>query len=441
MKILKLFFMFLLLNSCLDSKQRQTTFNTQDNSQTSEPAGGENNPDTSDNDPGNSDTIAPIISEGLPKGELNYDISQVEMTLASDEVALCRYSDMVDSEFIDMTNMEVTNDLTHKQMLSGLMPGETYEYFIKCIDGSDNLSEELQISFSIKDAPAPLPPADYYRNFEGNYIPLTARSAAELAQSNGCFGRDYDDFFTRDLCVATNANELQDSASEKSNLHARTGSSSVRFYLKPSDPNNWPSGEPTHRTELRVLEKIGNIIPPLGTESWYGFSTYFPSDFVFVPNQNNLPELHRFIFVQFQHGGPGSPNLSLQVLGDKIVLRQKTGLADTNGVVSTDYQVGAITKGAWHDFVLRVVWENNNTGLFQLWFNNNLVVQKFNTDTSYDDVNNGSRIKFGMYYWRWKEKSIVEESFDLGIYDREIFFDDMRLYTGPNGYDRVKPRD
>ncbi|MCB9091447.1 MAG: heparin lyase I family protein [Halobacteriovoraceae bacterium] len=391
--------------------------------------------------PSGTDTTAPQVSNGSPSGALSSGTQQVEISVSTDENAQCRYSSNLGNSYESMQNFSQTGETVHQSSVSSLQDGQSYEYAVLCKDSSGNISDEYLIRFSIDQQQSTSLPPDLYRNFEGTFIPMDARTSSELSQNNGCFGDDYDDYFYRDTCVSNIDNELTDSASEKSNVVARSGSNSVRFFLRPSDPNNWPSGEPTHRVELRPKDSAANYLPALGTENWYGFSTYFPSDFKFVPNIDKLPELHRFIIVQFQHGGPGSPTLSLQVIGDNLVLRQKMGYADTDGVTSTDYIVDKINRGSWSDIVLRVVWQNNGTGLFQLWQNGSLKVQKFSTDTSYKDSQAGSRIKFGMYYWRWKEKSIVQESFNMGITEREIFFDEMRIYQGSNGYDRVVPRD
>ncbi len=274
-----------------------------------------------------------------------------------------------------------------------------------------------------------------YEDFEGSFNPVQKRTASELAKSNGCFGNNYNDTFRRDVCVFVGDDELKVLKSQRSTSQARKGSNSVQFYLEPTQPDgNFPTApfEATHRNELRIDSKNPqgwNMLPPSGVERWYGFSTYFPTNFVFAPSA--IANEIRFAFAQWQHGLPGSPAVAFEVMGDRVE-------CNLLFVKPRGHDCGAIERGKWMDWVVRIVWKNSG-GQVEVWRNGSKVLTNLNLKTVYDGVGNGGRFKFGMYYWRWKGKTDVENSINAGITHRELYFDEVRLYEGNHGYDLVRP--
>jgi len=303
---------------------------------------------------------------------------------------------------------------------------------------------ELQVSSSAASFFL-LPPsntANIYMGFESSAEPMQQMADREpdpTGAGNGCGeGESWNSFYKYNVCVATTC-PLSDMALERSSQYARKGSTSLRCYLKPTPLNNWPNGsggEATHRAELAPHHNSPIPRYPLeGEEMWYGISYFFPNDFVFAPQ--NIANDIRFIIAQWQHGSPGSPVIALEVMGDKVVLQRQTGQSENSNWVDP-VEIGTIKKGKWMDFVIRVKW-NKSGGKIQIWVNDLLSYDMQNVQTIYSNLNNGGGFKIGLYYWRWKEQSSVQNSLDAGIAYREIFIDEVREYHGVDGYAAVSP--
>jgi hypothetical protein len=266
---------------------------------------------------------------------------------------------------------------------------------------------------------------DIYEPFEHVAPALSERSASELAQSNGCFSRGFGQFHERAMCLAT-TRPVTDLVSETSPSRARAGKSSMRFVLKPTPLEDWPSGEATHRNEL-APDGAWEYFPAVGEERWYGFSVLFPEDFVFAPPA--IASTNRFIIAQWQHGTAGSPAVSFEVLGDKLQVVLNGGTAPDGIHEVGRGDVATITRGEWLDFMLRVVWHKTQ-GAVVVWSQGTAVFEQLALQTVYDNKDNGGQMKVGIYYWRWKNQSDVKAALDAGIVDREVFFDELREYHG-----------
>ncbi len=278
---------------------------------------------------------------------------------------------------------------------------------------------------------------DIYMDFEDSVEPfeeIPARDPDPDGTGNGCFSNDWNAFYKTDICVAE-SRPLSDIAVERSDRYARAGSYSERFYIQPSPLDDWPPGEATHRVELAPQSNSPFNVPYEGDIVWYGASYYFPSDFVFAPD--DISNDIRFIISQWQHGSPGSPSLSFEVHGDMIALAHKTGVS-TDAEFHEPIPLETISRGEWMDFVIKVKWSQTN-GVVEIWVNGEKKFDDQSIQTIYDDLDHGGRFKFGMYYWRWKEIESVEDSLEAGITYREIFIDEVRQYMGLEGYNTVVP--
>jgi hypothetical protein len=92
---------------------------------------------------------------------------------------------------------------------------------------------------------------------------------------------------------------------------------------------------------------------PVGSERWYGWSMYTPSDFA----TSNL----WMVFTQWKGFRGGSPPLALEMAGDRVQL------------VSNPFRVrqdlGSVSslKGGWSRFVMGVKWSNSGAGWVEMW--------------------------------------------------------------------------
>ena len=98
-----------------------------------------------------SDTTPPVRSNGSPTGELSAGTTQTTLFLTTDENATCRYSTTSGVPYSSMTNtFSNTGGTSHSTTITGLSNGNTYNYYIKCIDDSNNANtDDYLISFSI----------------------------------------------------------------------------------------------------------------------------------------------------------------------------------------------------------------------------------------------------------------------------------------------------
>ena len=242
--------------------------------------------------------------------------------------------------------------------------------------------------------------------------------------------------YQRAICIAnTRYFEDEDSFSDRTTVYSRKWDYSHRFFLRATPLADWPTGEweeATHRNEFHPRGD-STPYPEIGSESWYGFSVYMPNGTKFPPEDiaNGLV----FLFAQWQHGTPGSPAVALELIGDKIYMTRNRG-------TSTDYrsdgseEIGTFVPGQWLDFVIKIDWDKTD-GAVDAWINWEKKYEANNIQTVYNDLDHGSLLKFGIYYWRWKNKDEVERAYQNGLEEREIFFDEVKIYNGTNGYSVV----
>jgi len=104
-----------------------------------------------------SDTTPPVRSNGSPTGELPAGTTQVTLSLTTDEDATCRYSTTPGIPYASMTNtFSNTGGTSHSTTITGLSNGNTYNYYIKCIDTHNNANtDDYLISFSIASVAPP----------------------------------------------------------------------------------------------------------------------------------------------------------------------------------------------------------------------------------------------------------------------------------------------
>ncbi len=104
------------------------------------------------------DTTPPYRYNGLPSGTLPIGTQSVSLSLNTDEWAYCRYATTAGVEYSAMTGIiSDTLSLFHSTVINNLVGGNTYYYYIRCIDSKDNANtDDYLISFFI---PAPGGPA------------------------------------------------------------------------------------------------------------------------------------------------------------------------------------------------------------------------------------------------------------------------------------------
>ena len=146
------------------------------------------------------------------------------------------------------------------------------------------------------------------------------------------------------------------------------GSHAARFVVRSGDNPIGASGE-----RAQVLSKTGERE---GVESWWKWSTLFPSGFRPIDGSMNIfsgwhhtgPTCHAP--VQFLVNGSKNPaQLELRISGGKF--NPATCKTSSGG----SWAVGELKRGVWQTFVFHVRWSSHDDkGLVELWRNGQKVV-------------------------------------------------------------------
>jgi len=110
------------------------------------------------------DTTPPVRSNGTPSGALPAGTTQTNMSLITDEAATCKYSTSVGTDYSLMTNtFSTTGETSHSQLITGLVNGQAYNYYVRCNDAAGNVNtNDFPISFSVDSPPSPPSGNVYY---------------------------------------------------------------------------------------------------------------------------------------------------------------------------------------------------------------------------------------------------------------------------------------
>jgi len=105
------------------------------------------------------DSSPPLRESGLPDAVLPAGTTASQLSLNTDEIATCKFSDVGGLDFSLIPNTFTTTGGTeHLASISGLTDSTEYNYFIRCVDELGNVNaNDLIILFSVGDVPVPNP--------------------------------------------------------------------------------------------------------------------------------------------------------------------------------------------------------------------------------------------------------------------------------------------
>jgi hypothetical protein len=103
------------------------------------------------------DTTPPVRSNGQPVGTLPVGTTTTTLQLTTDEAATCRYATAAGTSFAAMPNVFATTGGTgHATGVGGLANGNTYTFYVRCIDSAGNANtNDFVITFSVAAPPPP----------------------------------------------------------------------------------------------------------------------------------------------------------------------------------------------------------------------------------------------------------------------------------------------
>jgi len=111
-----------------------------------------------------SDTEAPIISNGSPSGTLAAGSTETDISVDTNEDASCRYSTSANVAYADMSgNFSSSDKRRHVAHISALVSGQSYKYFVRCQDIAGNAnSHDYSIVFDVAVAAGKSGPAIFF---------------------------------------------------------------------------------------------------------------------------------------------------------------------------------------------------------------------------------------------------------------------------------------
>jgi uncharacterized protein YraI len=172
----------------------------------------------------------------------------------------------------------------------------------------------------------------------------------------------------------------------------RQGHYAARFVVGPGDNPLKSTGE---RAEVYWETREAE-----GTESWWAWSTYFPTGF--HPNRGAWN-----IFTQWHHtGNTCSPPIAFEVNNysspAKLRLDLRAGqlrLSDCQPSYKRTWDFRRLVRNRWTNFIFHVKWSSNKSiGFVQVWLNGRQVIPKTHVPTLYKGM--GVVVRQGFYRGR-----------------------------------------
>ena len=101
------------------------------------------------------DTTPPVRSGGQPTGTLAAGTTQTSLTLTTNENATCRYGTVAGVTYANLpTLFTSTGGVSHSSLVTGLVNGGNYTYYVRCQDGAGNANtNDFAIVFSVAAPP------------------------------------------------------------------------------------------------------------------------------------------------------------------------------------------------------------------------------------------------------------------------------------------------
>lgn len=101
------------------------------------------------------DTQAPNIRSLTPNNQtFPATTTSTTLTANTSENAFCKYSTNGYADYASMSAFDNTNSTTNTTLITGLNPGQVYDYYVLCKDAAGNPSSQGHITFSVSPIPA-----------------------------------------------------------------------------------------------------------------------------------------------------------------------------------------------------------------------------------------------------------------------------------------------
>lgn len=126
---------------------------------------------------GHFDVTAPTLSNGGPSGALSAGTESVSMELSTNESSTCKYDTFPNTAYASMSNTFTTTGGTSHSVSVSVSNGNSYTYYVRCSDASDNVTgSDFTISFSVNNPPISSRRASTERSLSVNAINTNSSS-------------------------------------------------------------------------------------------------------------------------------------------------------------------------------------------------------------------------------------------------------------------------
>src|SRR5690606_20224285 len=168
----------------------------------------------------------------------------------------------------------------------------------------------------------------------------------------------------------------------------------ARFELRYNDP----IVKGSKRAEVTIVKgEHGDI----GKDTWYAFDLYVPTDYVDESKKELVSQWHQ----------DGDASAGINIKNGRFFWRFYI-----NGK-KQDYDLGAIKKGQWNNFVIHMLHSYGSDGITELWLNDKKLLDLKGRNMNNEDL---PKWKIGIYKSNWlKGKTKVDR--------RVLYFDNIKV--------------
>lgn len=205
-----------------------------------------------------------------------------------------------------------------------------------------------------------------------------------------------------------NTNSITRSAEQ-----AKGGSNSVKFHLNKTDADVAGSKRSEALLEWQESPKF---------ERWVGMSIFLPSSYVTDPAEESVFQWHAINSVDLDGVSMNNAAIAMYTKNGRWELGMKYG-----GSVD----MGVYDKNVWTDWVIHVKFSAGSDGVFEIWKNGKLMLQR-NGRNNYNDLK-GNFFKIGIYKYAWPQ------GYPSTTTSRTLYYDEIKIGNENSSYLEVAP--
>jgi hypothetical protein len=183
------------------------------------------------------DTTVAVLSNGQPSGVLPVGTTQTAISLSTDESATCKYSTSAGTAYASMTNtFSTTGGTSHSQTITGLTNGNSYSYYVRCQDASENANtSDFTISFSVAEAPDTTAPSVTNNGSSSGVLVAGTTSASLRVSTDESATCKYSTSAGTAYASMTNTFSTTGGTSHSQTITGLTNGNSYSYYVRCQD--------------------------------------------------------------------------------------------------------------------------------------------------------------------------------------------------------------